>query len=674
MSEQLNKLEQDTMTFLHKVVAQAQSYGVRRLLILSGHQSWCYQLAQDIRQNITGDWLTMSTDSSFIPTALAPTKAHTLLGQEFKHAIFDATTGFHADALAAVTGTLLPGSLLVLLVPDWQQWNTQPDDDSLRWSEQAKAIPTPNFINHLQQVFSTQSDSLIWQQGHEIQGHLLAIREIWQSPNGQPTHQQQYILDKLLNAPNDYYLLTAHRGRGKSALAGMLVKQTQGECWLTGPNKASVDAVIQWSDNQVHFIAPDALLALCKQNEKPNMSWLIVDEAAAIPTAMLYQLVSYFPRILFTTTVLGYEGTGRGFLLKFCAGLPHYQKFELSSPIRWNEHDPLENIINAALLLDVDYVLPEESQLQQMTSISQMQLIANKPLLNQFYGLLMGAHYRTTPLDFRRLLDAPNSCFSAAFNQHSTVIGALWGVYEGGLNPSLAHDVWAGRRRPKGNLVAQSLSAHAGLYQAPILRSVRVSRVAVALQHRRQQIASQLIADLVKQAQREKLDYVSVSFGYSDELLNFWQACGFRLIHIGSQKEASSGCYAAMAILPLSEQGHALLVQGLAQFEQHKLQIKAETLTEMTWRELAGFAFAYRTFESAVYALRELLTLIKHDDMPALTAYFDENQSIEQIVDKLSLAGKKALLARWRNETETLLLRYDEEKTQVLQRWVNQPI
>ncbi|TGD49198.1 hypothetical protein C9F10_05710, partial [Salmonella enterica subsp. enterica serovar Poona] len=54
--------------------------------------------------------------------------------------------------------------------------------------------------------------------------------------------------------------------------------------------------------------------------------WLVFDEAAAIPSPLLLQLVSRFPRILLTTTVQGYEGTGRGFFLKFCARVPQLHR------------------------------------------------------------------------------------------------------------------------------------------------------------------------------------------------------------------------------------------------------------------------------------------------------------------------------------------------------------
>ncbi len=48
--------------------------------------------------------------------------------------------------------------------------------------------------------------------------------------------------------------------------------------------------------------------------------------------------------------------------------------------------------------------------------------------------------------------------------QPQQVTGALWLVEEGGLDAELAQAVWAGLRRPRGNLVAQSLAAHGGSY------------------------------------------------------------------------------------------------------------------------------------------------------------------------------------------------------------------
>ncbi len=114
----------------------------------------------------------------------------------------------------------------------------------------------------------------------------------------------------------------------------------------------------------------------------------------------------------------------------------------------------------------------------------------------------------------------------------------LWLVEEGGLTSELPQAVWSGRRRPRGNLVAQSLAAHAGFVEAATLRSRRISRIAVAAEQLRQGSGQALVA--AAQSQRY-VDFISVSFGYTEALWAFWRACGFTLVRVGTQREASSG-------------------------------------------------------------------------------------------------------------------------------------
>ncbi|WP_158682173.1 GNAT family N-acetyltransferase, partial [Cronobacter sakazakii] len=125
------------------------------------------------------------------------------------------------------------------------------------------------------------------------------------------------------------------------------------------------------------------------------------------------------------------------------------------------------------------------------------------------YRLLAGAHYRTSPLDLRRMMDAPGQSFIAAEAGGETV-GALWLVAEGGLDAALSQAVWAGYRRPRGNLVAQSLAAHGGDPLAATLVGLRISRVAVHPGRQREGIGRQLIEQARAQAP-EGCDYLSVS-------------------------------------------------------------------------------------------------------------------------------------------------------------------
>ncbi len=274
------------------------------------------------------------------------------------------------------------------------------------------------------------------------------------------------------------------------------------------------------------------------QEAQPLAEWLIVDEAAAIPAPLLQQLVQRFPRVLLTTTVQGYEGTGRGFMLRFCATLPQVRYFPLDEPLRWSAQDPLEQWLSAALL----FAEAEACDAPAQTAIFAATPAQHAGALQAGYRLLASAHYRTSPLDLRRMMDAPGMHFWLA-GQPQQVTGALWLVEEGGLDACAEPQaVWAGFRRPRGNLVAQSLAAHGGFTEAATLRSLRISRIAVQAAQRQRGIGGALVATARQQAQGA--DYLSVSFGYTAALWHFWQRCGFVLVRMGS----ASGKPAAVAI------------------------------------------------------------------------------------------------------------------------------
>lgn len=642
-----------------------QQQGIRRLLVLSGEPQWCRGQAQQLAAQLPGDWLWVGKDTLTEVVPLASGAVKTLLGQERLHAVFDATLGLDVAALAQLCGMLRAGSWLLLLVPPWQHWARWQDSDSLRWSDCPQPIATPNFINHLQRQLLADSEVSIWQQGEPLRLAPLPERPEWQAPQGSPSAEQQAILTRLLAAEPGIWVLTAARGRGKSTVAGMLIANSPLTCWLSGPSRAATEVVSAWAGGRAQFWAPDTLLQHCAEQGVGNVGWLLVDEAAAIPGPLLQQLMGYFPRILLTTTVQGYEGTGRGFLLKFCAALPQWQALSLQQPMRWAAADALERIIGHALLFNEEPVWSATDQPPAIGHIEQTELCADSQRLRRFYALLCSAHYRTSPLDLRRLMDAPGMHFSMA-TLVDEVVGALWLVDEGGLSAELAHAVWAGRRRPRGNLVVQSLAAHSGPWWAPMLRSRRIARIAVLAELRQQGIARRLIEQQKQCAQG--VDFLSVSFGYTEPLWQFWQSCGFTLVRIGSKPEASSGCYTAMALLPLSEQGNALCHAAhqrlardwcwLRQRSERQLDIISENgdspLNKEDWRELAGFAFAHRPLEASLGALQRLL-LVTELPCAALRDHLQQQQTVAQCVVQHGLNGQKALLCCWRQETARAL-------------------
>ncbi|WP_353241489.1 GNAT family N-acetyltransferase [Providencia sp.] len=652
---------------LSACVEQLRILGFRRLLVLSGDDKWITHQLIEIKTNLTGDWVTLSSE---LPNSERPENAHLLLGREFLHGVFDARRGVHSEALAMLSGTLKAGGLLVFCTVRQEVWPNHPDIDSLRWNEQHGIIPTPNFVHHLQRTMSNSEGVIFYQQGNNPNIKLLNNYPTWLPPTGQLTKQQQQVLNQLLSATTGVWGIIAPRGRGKSTVAGQLIQQWQGECWCCAPAKASTEVLAQHAVKPLHFWAPDALLTYCQTGHKITADWLIIDEAAAIPNYLLRQLVDYFPRVLLTTTVDGYEGTGRGFMLKFCASLPTFIRLNLDEPIRFARHDPLENWLNEALLLQEPNATFIPNASVEYQSVSQSELATDERKLASFYGLLMSAHYRTSPLDLRRLLDATKQHFIAAFSQPSDerFLGALWMVDEGSLDESLSWQIWAGLRRPRGNLVAQSLAAHSYFPQAAQWKSQRVMRIAVDAHYRRQQIGLTLLEQQKQNCIAQHVDFLSVSFGLTPDLLKFWQKAGFRLIRIGSQKEASSGCYTAMAVLPLSSRSKQLCEQGeiLLQRDLHwRTDLTAfslrstgdQQLKQEDWVELIGFSEFKRPVSASQSAILRLLTQIS-DPAPLLRDYFEQGQSLAEICEEFKLTGQKQWLNRVRAQVGIFVRQY----------------
>lgn len=663
------------LTALHTLTAQMKREGIRRLLVLSGEEGWCFDHALKLRDALPGDWLWISPQPD-AENHCSPSALQTLLGREFRHAVFDARHGFDAAAFAALSGTLKAGSWLVLLLPVWEEWENQPDADSLRWSDCPDPIATPHFVQHFKRVLTANNDAILWRQNQPFSLAHFTPRTDWHPATGAPQPEQQQLLQQLLTMPPGVAAVTAARGRGKSALAGQLISRIAGSAIVTAPAKAATDVLAQFAGEKFRFIAPDALLASDEQAD-----WLVVDEAAAIPAPLLYQLVSRFPRTLLTTTVQGYEGTGRGFLLKFCARFPHLHRFELQQPIRWAQGCPLEKMVSEALVFD-DENFTHTPQGNIVISAFEQTLWRSEPETPlKVYQLLSGAHYRTSPLDLRRMMDAPGQHFLQAAGENE-IAGALCLVDEGGLSQELSQAVWAGYRRPRGNLVAQSLAAHGSNPLAATLRGRRVSRIAVHPARQREGTGRQLIAGALQYI--HDLDYLSVSFGYTEELWRFWQRCGFVLVRMGNHREASSGCYTAMALLPMSDAGKQLAerehyrlrrdAQALAQWNGEMLPVDPlndAVLSDDDWLELAGFAFAHRPLLTSLGCLMRLLQTSELA-LPALRGRLQKNASDAQLCTTLKLSGRKLLLVRQREEAAQALFALDDVRTERLRDRITQ--
>ena len=480
-------------------------------------------------------WITTAPG---IAGALPAKKAHTLLGQDTDIIVFDAHSGFDVNAFAAVSGTLRGGGTLYLLTPPLDEWADFPDPDYRRF------IPYPY-------------------QPHEVRGRFLGrfvgmlktgchCRSF--SPIVGLNDLQVVAVETILQA-NAPVVLTADRGRGKSAALGMAASQLQAagkRVLLTAPSRATVESVFKHAELPPSFFAPDDLLQTL-----PEGDVLLVDEAAAIPVPLLLKMLEHYPRCVFSTTLHGYEGSGRGFALRFQKALdtlvPGWLAVRLQQPMRWVENDPLECFINQTLLLDED--VGEDvcnTPLRPLyRQLNRDELAQNEPLLRQLFGLLITAHYQTRPSDLRQLLDAPDISIHV-LEQQGTLVAVALLSREGGLDAQLTAAIHAGTRRPHGHPVPQTLTFHAQLAGAAELVCERVMRIAVHPLLQNQGLGAHLLEHLLGFAAQQGADYLGVSYAMTPELLRFWERAGFMVARIGFRQDAASGSRSVVQVKALS--------------------------------------------------------------------------------------------------------------------------
>ncbi|MFK5247199.1 GNAT family N-acetyltransferase [Glaesserella parasuis] len=565
------------------------------------------------------------------PISLPFSNAKTLLGQEFPYAVYDmrASSGvcLNLDALAIVAGTIQEGGTLYLVCPEWDNLEQQVDFDALRWNAQ-QPIATPNFFRYFKALVNEILPPFTGEVPCEAGGRGEIVF----------TQDQQNIFDNLPLDPADIHLILAPRGRGKSTLSGKLAEKLSQQYAVSITARSHSALPNFWKgieSDKVKFFAPDRLIQMIEQkNISPNQ-WLFVDEAASLPLPMLQRFCAYFDKVVLTTTTQNYEGTGRGFCLKFLPTLSRSTKqWTLSQPLRWGENDPLEAFINQLLLLE--YQIPPSPPFSKGGSYLDK-------LIN-FYHLLAQAHYKTTPTDLRRLFDAPDQHYFYLEEQEKLIAGC-WAVNEGGLDDELTQAIWRGERRPQGNLVAQYLCFQGNLPDACRLKSVRISRIAVQPEYQKQGYGKRLVSQIISQMP-PLVDFVSVSFGLTPELLRFWQSCGFSLVQVTPTPEASSGYHSAMMIYPLSVQGKIFAQQAQQQFKrdfpllpfadrfQHiaiSTSLNSLILDHNDERNLQGFIYAQRTLTACYVSLKRLY--INHNSFDFLSDIFtnsDENKKSKQ--------------------------------------------
>jgi tRNA(Met) cytidine acetyltransferase len=532
------------------------------------------------------------------------------LGTEYALVIYNAFDGLKPSAVYAVEGTIGKSGLLVIMCPDLKEWqHYEAAHSGITFSYNTQHA-TSLFISRMKEILlkdvniayitpNTAQLPFAYARQNTQQDHLL----------GTLTWQQQMAFKSVLsNTEHDksIALITAKRGRGKSTLLGQIAAALaiQGEdtrIYITAPHinnaqRAQIEYkhaiassdpdtinIIQHSDKRLNtlelaFIAPDQLGHL------PKTALLIIDEAAAIAPSIVLYACQHFAHVIMATTLAGYEGSGLGFRIRV---LPKLQTLsnaltcvELHSPLRWYNEDSLETVFS---LIFAPFAKHKATQSKQVTlptnsvlQSTQMEpansyfhqlnkpwLIKNEQILTQVFSLLIQSHYQTTPDDLMRILDASEQHIvvltnSADINAPSLAIFAVAIIAQEGniafsQNDSLLAGIICSRRRVNGHLVAQNLAMTFCDGWFMTTNSWRISRIAVKLDLRRLGLGKMLLQKIRMSAEQSAVDFLSTSFGLTNELSSFWQSQAFTLLKLGARRDTSSGEHSGIMFMALTE-------------------------------------------------------------------------------------------------------------------------
>lgn len=669
----------------------------RRLLVIAGEPEQCRSRAKSALAATDigpGETSYVGPSEEFHCESLRRHDADQLLGTSRTAVVVDCHERCEPNTLGKLVGTVTGGGLLLVLAPPLAEWPDRRDafDRSLAVPPfNATAVGT-NFRQRLVETLRAHRGVAIVEADGTVEAD-----GCFEPPPRLPTNSstppaesefpddavaacrtadQSEAVESLatLSEPEQAVVVESNRGRGKSSAAGLAAGALAADgrdVLVTAPTADSAGALFDRAQElleqlgQESINAGDGLGLTTKTGQiryKPpvaaaelpgNPDVVIVDEAAAIPVRLLEETLDA-PSVAYTTTVHGYEGAGRGFSLRFRDRLAESRhevtECSLAEPIRYAPGDPVEVWsfralgLNASAAADqlVASATPDSVRYRQL---SGEELRADEQLLREVFGLLVDAHYRTTPNDLARLLDAPNVSVHCLFAGDHVAAVALC-AQEGGFDRELRARVSEGERI-RGNLIPDVLTSQLQDPQAGEPVGWRVMRIATHEAARSRGLGSALLEHIRELARERGIDYLGVSYGVTPDLVEFWAANGFATVHLSTTRNARSGEHSAVMVDPLSAAGETLfdhhtewfcrrapaaIRESLLAADPAVVRVACRAaagtpeldLSETEWQHAAGMADGTAIFETAPRGPQQLC--FRHLVDPVATLDSDQRE------------------------------------------------
>jgi tRNA(Met) cytidine acetyltransferase len=625
-----------------------------------------------------------------------------LLGVTIDFAILDLMNDLKPNDIGRLGGVVRGGGIYVLMIPPIEEWVRR-----LTKFQQSLLVPQygPEHVRHFLKIrfwnklmgmdkaliVDVDNDRVIkeprlgnaepWKpRPITIPSRIRFPKPIYELAKTQDQVEALKAMEVLLDRPPKgkkvNVVLIADRGRGKSAIIGLALaalahrlRKAKGRARfaVTAMNPSNVATLMEFlvkglkalnydvnvtrRGNDIvsvrvgisifiDYVRPYDMLS------EEGRDIVVVDEAAMIPLPVLYGIHERFSRVIYASTIHGYEGAGRGFSIRFLKYLREDKntkviEYELKEPIRYAPDDTVEQWLFDTLLLDAepaklteeDYELVSKRDVKYVIPDLKDFFLNNEEGLRQFFGIYVQAHYRNEPDDLGMMMDAPHHFIRALALSNGKIVVSVELAEEGGINDELIDLVTRGLKLP-GNIIPDRLIKYWGLSEFAKLRGWRIIRIATHPELQDRGLGTEMLRRIEEEAREKGIDWVGVGFGVNAKLLNFWIKNGYMPVHISPERNPISGEYSVLLVKPINEKARDIVIYANREFRLrllnslqgpfHDLEPDVTRMLLTDWgvaldseysarltkaqvRRLVAYAWGPMTYENTADAITELV-------------------------------------------------------------------
>ncbi len=570
------------------------------------------------------------------------------LGTTFQALVLDLTNDLKPNDVGRLIEVVEGGGFIVLQAPSWDEWDNmmtlfkanllvpgfdEPRHIFIAWFKRKLLEHSENIF-----IYDADRDELVSgkpvskaeaqsRKRIRIPEKTLFPRQLYNLALTQDQvrviREMEWLYEKPGRGQRKAIVVTADRGRGKSCavgigLVGLAAKlgevKYRVRILVTAPSPANVQSLMQLALKAAEELGLNPrpvkrggrIIEI--QGRKFSIEYweplmvtklqadiVAVDEASGIHVPLLHKIWKAHRRLVFSATIHGYEGAGRGFNVRFLSALREdpntkLRRVEMEEPIRYNKGDPVEKWLYDVLLLDAepaelgeeDYEDIREKRLRYLR-LDPEWLFSPKgeETLRQLFGIYVLAHYRNEPDDLGMLADAPHHSIRAVATETTgKIVGAAQVALEGSLPEDLIDRLLRGEKIA-GNIIPDRLLKHSRIRAYGRMKGWRIVRIATHPDAQDRGIGSWLLDRLYEESVERGHDWLGSGFGVNEKLLNFWAKNGFLALHLSPDRNPVSGEYTTLVLKPIAEEAKKAALVSSREFKWKLLHSLYDTYRDL---------------------------------------------------------------------------------------------